>query len=222
MTVQPTLFLFPGLGADGRVFARQRFGPYKIVVPPWIEPEADETLNEYTRRLAAGIDWPRRFVLGGVSFGGMAAQEMTQHVHPVGLVLLASRTVSRSRAVPLFVANSLIQARPDQPVESIADIPRRLHEVYADFPDEEKLLFADMLANEPVERLRRFARMVAPWHGVERVPCPRVVIHGTNDKVIPPEMSEPDVLIEGAGHLVNWTHADQVNQAIHSFVETLV
>jgi pimeloyl-ACP methyl ester carboxylesterase len=218
---EPTLFLFPGLGADGRVFARQQSLPYEIISPPWIEPEEDETLSEYTRRMAAGIDWPRRFVLGGVSFGGMVALEMARHLHPAGLVLIASRTVSRSRAVPLFVANALIQARPDRPVESVEDIPRRLREVYADFPDDEKLLFADMLAKEPVERMRRFARMVAPWRGVERIPCPRVVIHGADDKVIPPDLTEPDVLITGAGHLVNWTHADQVNQAIRSFVETL-
>jgi hypothetical protein len=29
------------------------------------------------------------------------------------------------------------------------------------------------------------------------------------------------VLIEGGGHMVNWTHAEEVNNAITQFVESL-
>ena len=42
-----------------------------------------------------------------------------------------------------------------------------------------------------------------------------------DDPVIPARKVEPDVVIPGAGHLVNWTHAERVNEEIARFVESV-
>jgi hypothetical protein len=39
--------------------------------------------------------------------------------------------------------------------------------------------------------------------------------------VIPLRKVAPDAVVPGAGHLVNWTHAPQVNPLIRRFVDGL-
>ena len=73
---KPTLILFPGMGADQRLFQPQRALPYPLITPRWIELEAGEGLPDYARRMASRIDKPERFILGGVSLGGMVAAEL--------------------------------------------------------------------------------------------------------------------------------------------------
>ncbi len=36
-------------------------------------------------------------------------------------------------------------------------------------------------------------------------------IHGSTDKIIPADRVKADVIVEGAGHLVNLTHPEEVN-----------
>lgn len=221
MAKEATLLFFPALGTNGRIFDRQRQLPYEVVTPSWIDPGPDESLVAYARRLADGIDWPQRPIVTGLSFGGMIAAEIAKYIRPAALIVIASRTVWRSRSAPLYVTNALIQARPDGAVNSIDDLPRRLREVYGDFSPAEQMLFADMLAKESPDRLRRFAHMVGDWPGIKGLSCPILRIHGAADRVIPLEMGNADVVIEGGGHMVNWTHAEEVNNAIMQFVESL-
>jgi len=44
-------------------------------------------------------------------------------------------------------------------------------------------------------------------------------IHGGSDLIIPVQRVRPDVIVSGAGHLVNLTHADAVNAFIISRIE---
>lgn len=43
-------------------------------------------------------------------------------------------------------------------------------------------------------------------------------IHGPHDRVIPAKYVEPDVLLPSGGHLINLTHADEVN----AFIEKVI
>ena len=87
------LFLIPGWGTDWRLWKHQLeadLGPVEPIVPKWLEPEPRELLSNYAARLAKSIDPGRPCYLVGLSFGGMIAVEMAQHLDVKACVLIAS------------------------------------------------------------------------------------------------------------------------------------
>ena len=218
---KPTLILFPGMGADQRLFQPQRALPYPLITPRWIEPEAGERLPDYARRMASRIEKPDRFVLGGVSFGGMVAAELAANPQPAGLVLIATCLSSRSIPTAYWFVNALSKAIPNPLIGASARLPRRFLDLFATFDSAERHIMADMLAEMSVTSLRRMSGMIRSWPGAAPLTCPRLWLHGADDPVIPAKKVEPDVVIPGAGHLVNWTHADRVNEEITRFVESV-
>jgi len=221
MSGKPSLVFFTGLGADERLLEPQRRLPYELITPPWVEPEETETLPEYARRMADTVDWPARFVLGGVSFGGMVAADLAPRVKPAGLVLLSTCLYARPiRSVSRFV-NALTKAVEEADDPSPASFSRIFLNIFAEFGEDVQRVMAAMLQRTSVDLLRWARQRIIDWEGAAEAPCPRIWVHGENDTVIPAHKIRPDVLIAGGGHLINWTHREQVNQAIRGFVESL-
>lgn len=221
MSKDRTLVLFTGLAADSRLFDPQRSLPCDLITPEWIEPEEGERLPAFARRVADRIHWPDRFIVGGTSFGGMLAAEMLPIVKPDAAVLIA--TTLSSRAIPsmLRFARVVAKAIPDKAIRAAGGYSRQFLNIFRDFSDEEHQVFSDMLARTPIARLRRATSMVFHWNGVPAPTCPYVWIHGGKDLVIPVKKVEPTHVIPGAGHMVNWTHAGEVNGIIRDFVDGL-
>lgn len=224
MASNVSLVLFPGLAADERLLEPQRALPYEIIAPPWIEPQDDDTLPAYARRVAESNSWPERFIVGGVSFGGMLAAELALVRRPAGVILLGS--CLNPEAVPTLYrfVHTMSKLIPDAAVRLGASVSRPFVNFFRDIGPEDERVMTDMTHETPIPRLRRCAAMVVNWKGVRELPCPRLWIHGENDLVIPLKKLAPDVpelVIPGAGHLVNWTHRDQTNAAIRRFVESL-
>ncbi|MFH0982469.1 MAG: alpha/beta hydrolase [Planctomycetota bacterium] len=221
MTAEPVLVLFTGLGADERLLQPQHRLPYTLITPPWIEPDASETLPAYARRMANTVDWPARFVLGGVSFGGMVAAELAPLLKPAGLVLVSTCLYARSiPSVSRFI-NALTKAVEGAGDPSPVSFSRLFLNIFAEFSEEVQCLMADMLHQTSVNLLRWASHRILDWEGAPPPPCPRIWIHGGRDLVIPVRKVGPDVVIPDGGHLINWTHAEQVNQFIREFVGAL-
>jgi pimeloyl-ACP methyl ester carboxylesterase len=221
MASDRTLVLFTGTASDSRLLDRHRSLPYRLITPEWVDPYDGESLADYARRMAAGVDWPPRCVLGGVSFGGMVAAELAPVIRPDGLVLVASTLSPRDIPSILRFGAMLGKALPDGTVRAAGGYSRPFLNIFQDFSEEEHAMFADMLARTSVTRFRRTIRMILRWPGVNGSPCPRLWVHGARDLVIPVRKVNPDVVIPDAGHLINWTHAEQVNQHIRRFVDAL-
>src|SRR5262245_12121006 len=94
------LILLPGIGTDARLFALQKMAFPQLVVPEWIEPRWNESLPDYAQRMAAEIDPGGPCYIGGVSFGGMIALEMTKHL-PARACFLIS-TIRSARELPFW------------------------------------------------------------------------------------------------------------------------
>ncbi|MGN6647483.1 MAG: alpha/beta fold hydrolase, partial [Cytophaga sp.] len=68
------LYFFSGLGADKRVFKKLRLPEHvEIRHVEWIQPQPEESLKNYVRRLSAVIQTDKPFCLIGLSFGGIVA-----------------------------------------------------------------------------------------------------------------------------------------------------
>jgi pimeloyl-ACP methyl ester carboxylesterase len=214
----PRLILYTGLGVSRELLQRQRALPIDLEMPAWVDPLPDEPLAAYSRRMAVDVqpDGSTLF-LGGVSFGAMVALEIARHVPGVAGVFLLSgaltgRAISpllqpvarRLPRVPLALGNSILKISPLlYPLVGVSRTPdrRALDQV---LPRASPALF------------RWGAWAAATWDppALPRVPIHH--IHGGSDLIIPVQRVRADVIVKGAGHLVNLTHADAVNAFIMS------
>lgn len=206
------LLLLPGIGADRRLFDAQRSCAAEVQVVEWIPPLApSEPLTSYAHRLAANIDTSAPFVIGGASFGGMVALELARRIHPKAVVLIGSCRSPSSLPSSYRLLRACSDLVPDALLgRSFVAAPWIASRFGLASPDHRRL-FAEMLRHTPPSFVRWAARAIFGWAGVEDLPVPIHHIHGEDDRIIPLRSVRPDVVVKGAGHLLNVTHRDEVN-----------
>jgi pimeloyl-ACP methyl ester carboxylesterase len=215
----PRIILFPGLGADARLFAPQATAFPDLLVPPWIEPKKHEPLSAYAARLASTLSITPDTIIGGVSFGGMLSLEIAKATRPRAVILIAScrhpraiaPSVQRFAKVGLKIPLPAAAARLS-PLAVPALGPMGLAE---------RKVILDMAESAPLAFIRWGGRAIMEWEGCESLPCPVLQIHGRRDRVISIKAVTPDIAIAGAGHVVNLTHAVKVNKHLRAFVDRL-
>jgi pimeloyl-ACP methyl ester carboxylesterase len=210
------LILFSGMGADERVFAPQREAFPNLVVPPWIAPLPSETLALYAARFATKIDPGRPCFIGGASFGGMVAVEVTRHLRGVlGCFLIGS---VRS---PLELPRRLRALRPAVrhshrlPFGWLPPAARCVSPWFEWFSRGAACGMVHQVADSDPEFLRWACGAVLNWEAAESdPPCPIHQIHGARDPILPWRLTRPDVLVRGGGHVLTLSNPQVVNAFI--------
>jgi pimeloyl-ACP methyl ester carboxylesterase len=221
MMNRPRIILLPGLGADYRLLDAQRSLEADVEVPPWITPRPRETLASYAKRLAGTIDTSRPFYLGGVSFGGMLAAEMVHHLRPHvrGLILLATCQSNRGVPLPYRLAHNVARFVPAAMLKQGHLLMPAVRKMFGIANAEEAGIFSQMLRDTDPAFLKWSLGAVMNWPGpTEPIDVPVIHIHGSCDRILPGRLGEPDATIEGAGHIMNVSHATEVNKMIADFV----
>lgn len=160
--------------------------------------------------LRAALLAPER-VLGLVLMDTQAGPEPTQHVEPHKLLMQTWITHGLADEMAAYVAN-LIISEPSENARWIAKW---------------KAMNPQLLAGPGgclLEREDITDRLA-------EISAPALVIHGSEDHAIPLDLaealvqgldgSEPLVVIEGAAHAANLTHAEQVNPPLLAFLRQL-
>lgn len=214
------IVLLPGLGADQRMFHRQVGAVPGLVTPDWLAPEPRETLRHYAERMAAAVreasgDEP--LVLGGVSMGGMVALEMGRHLGRGvvrEVVLIGSCRHPRAASGLLRMCERASRWSP----RVVLDKGRVLAPLFlgrgGTLEAEDRGLLCRMARELPVDFIRWAARAIMEWEGCEEPGVPVRAIHGRRDWVIPLKGVRADRVIEGGIHVLNLSHAAEVNRFI--------
>jgi len=207
------LYALAGI-ADERLFDAQR-AVREIRAIRWIAPaDPRETLASYAVRLALEIDTAQPFDLGGASFGGMVALELARHLAPRNVFLFGSCRSRHAVAQYLRVLRYIARAVPHR----VWQPPRIVHPFIARWfgatSPAHVDLFTEMLRATAPEFVRWASNAVFSWSGVAELPMPINHIHGSGDRLIPLHRVNPDRVIAGAGHLLNLTHGEAVNDFI--------
>ncbi len=211
------LLLFPGLGADARMFAPLRSALPQLVTPHWIEPERNEPLALYARRLAQAVDPGRPCFVGGASFGGVVALEMSAALNARACFLIGSM---RS---PLGLPWRVKALRPFTPL--VGRLPRmspllvRLLGSWLRSPTHGVMV---QLGDADARFLKWAARAILTWQPSPEIAGVRICqIHGDCDRVFPVRMAKPDHLVSGAGHLISITHPQPVVEFLQERMATI-
>lgn len=214
-TADVPLILFPGLGADASTFREQLQAFPSARVPAWIKPEPRESLADYGRRMAIEIGPHGRCIVGGASFGGAVALEVARHCAAKAVILMSScrsgMQVPRRLRWLEFGCRVIPTAAIQLAKDALAPI---IALGYGRMSAAQRADLIQIIRETSVEFLRWGARALMTWPGVGDLHCPVFHIHGDRDPIIPLKRVEPDVVVTGGGHLVNDTHAAQVNTYI--------
>lgn len=246
----PKLILIPGLGVGKRLFDPQRrqFAE-TMFVPDWQRPirmDVDgkarwESLSDYASRWAdrwsqtvlATPEARESFFIGGCSFGGMVAIEaarhlQTQDLQPRGVVLMASARspAGAKRRLNAFGA-LLARLLPEPIVRSMLRLTASWAIKREKLSELDQVMMRKLIESIDMELVRFGLDAMAHWklddEELDQLREGGVKIHqihGSRDPVLMPARGHRATLVDGAGHLVNVSHAAQVNAWLEEILES--
>lgn len=208
------IYTISGLGADQRVFNRLDL-PYPIVPIEWIPIQAGDTIQHYAKRLVNQVNTKEKFVLLGVSFGGVIATEMSKIIHPELTVLVSS--VATHDELPLVY-------RLLGKTKIVCFLPTRLFILPKKwaaflFGTKEKEVLGNILRDTDPRFVKWAIHELLCWTNKEKAD-PLYRIHGTNDRLIPGRHKGQVDIIEGGGHFMIYDRAKEISQLIVTKLKT--
>ena len=221
----------PGLGANYRTFTPQKsyFGD-RVVIPEYIKPNTQEKLETYCKRWAPKINHElagEPCVLLGMSFGGMCVQELSRYIPAKAIILLGStqKPVRFKKMYPFF--EHIGRLSPDGLINVVGKVSPYIIAYTEGLDEQSREIVAQMMQEKHVDFYRWQVFAGAQWiqHGFEgEYTCPVFSAHGARDTVIFPQKnsSEYDLYIEDGHHLINLSHAAQINRFIEECIAKLM
>lgn len=215
-----TIYFLTGLGADKRAFSKIKLPDvYSIKHVEWITPLKNETLSEYAKRLLPQIDTSLPFILVGLSMGGMLAVEIARLTNPKLVILISSIKGSDElpwyyKLVGIFKLHKLLPA-------TAIKTPKAAGFYFIGTRDRESRKIITQMSNSANPVFVKWAvNAIVNWKSKEH---PKNVfhIHGTDDHILPIRFTKPDVRLEGGGHMLVYTMANQVSGLIQNKLENI-
>lgn len=213
-----TVYLFPGQGADARLFGNIEIDTsvYDLHYFEYETPDKKETLQEYAYRFVSEIDTTHDFILLGVSMGGMICTELCDTLKPKQTIIISSAKHRKElparyrfqRTIPLF------RLFPKRALLGGAKVMQPLVE-----PDrnKHKETFKAMLDAKDPLYMKRTIGMIISWEK-ETFSEKIIHIHGDADHTIPIRNVNADYIIESGSHMMTLTNSDAVNKILFSLI----
>lgn len=211
------LLLFSGMGADASVFRSQQKAFPELVVPEWIPPQGDEALGSYCGRLAQSLSLDGPCLVGGASFGGIVALEMTRHLDARGCILIGS--VAHPRQIPkrIRMLRPFASCLPWMPLSLLQGISSIAGMVFQAIRANHLAGIVRQFANADMDVLKWSAKQILVWDQTyDGITVKH--IHGDRDRLFPVSLVTADQIVKGGGHVISMTHAPQVNEFIRNVV----
>ncbi|MEJ6980231.1 alpha/beta hydrolase [Pedobacter sp. P351] len=204
------IYFVSGLGADRRAFQRIVLpAGYEMYHIEWLPVKGNESIEFYAKCLADKIDVSKPFIIAGLSFGGMMAIEMSKIVKPDKLILFS--TIRSNRELPLlYRLAGLMRLYKLLPDKFLTQTLSFLYWFFGPLDIEGKRLVSSFLQqSDPLMLTWAFSK-ISRWRNKETSSL-SIQIHGSKDRVFPVRLTKPEYIIEGAGHLCVFTHANEIN-----------
>jgi pimeloyl-ACP methyl ester carboxylesterase len=207
-----TIYLLPGLGADHRLFDGLTLPGHRIVYITLPVPTYRQTMASFAKEISKQIDTSEKFILIGVSLGGMISCELASIVKPHKIILISSAQCNRE--IPALYKfqgktgiNKLI---PGWLVKYSAIL---LQGVFENDSWKDRKYFRKMILAKPSIYYKRTVDMIVNWDRTESNPH-IIHIHGTGDRTLPFSLVKPHHVIKNGSHMMVYTRAKEVNEIL--------
>jgi pimeloyl-ACP methyl ester carboxylesterase len=211
-----TVYFISGLGADKRAFEKLTL-PQKITIKyvEWVENSEDESLAGYCHKLCDQINIKEDFSLVGLSFGGIVAVELAKIIEPKQVVLISSIATSKELPVDrfghfLFKKLHLYKLIPASIFKNANAITYWFFGVKN---KDEKDLLKQIISDTPPAFAKWAFGRILTWENTIK-PKHLFHIHGSADKLFPIKNTSADVTINGGGHFMVYSKAEEVSKVL--------
>jgi pimeloyl-ACP methyl ester carboxylesterase len=151
----------------------------------------------------------------------MVASELAATVRPDALVLMAScrspQAISPTHRAAAWLAAHLLPGWSGAPTP----LARLAAGLSGPLDRAERDLVVAMLRETDLRFFRWACRVVLRWRPSPPADVPTYHIHGERDRVIRPERTGADRIVPGAGHMVNLTHPDVIDDYLADVIARL-
>jgi pimeloyl-ACP methyl ester carboxylesterase len=212
-----TVYLFPGQGADYRLFRDLKFPEgYDTVHISYPVPQKRETMKEFAEGFIPLIDQGAPFILVGVSLGGMICTELADTLHPEKTILISSAkawfelpghyTFMRKFHLDRIIPKGMVKAGA-RILQGLVEPDRK----------QDPETFKDMLKKKDPLYLKRTGQMIISWEREDYHPD-IYHIHGDADNTIPIRNLICDYVVEDGSHMMTLTRADEISLIIREIL----
>ncbi|HEV7621349.1 MAG TPA: alpha/beta hydrolase [Flavisolibacter sp.] len=211
------VYFLSGIAADSRLFKYIKLPiGYDAVFLDWIKPKRDESIDEYSKRLMENISAEEKFVIVGLSMGGIVATEIANIYKPIATIILGS--VSTSDQLPPYYkwlnrlkVNKMI---PGNFYKWAAALKHR----FSNENKEDKDIIIKMIRQADPDFIYWGINAVPKWNNLVK-PNPLFHIHGTRDEVFPINFTRPTHVIKKGGHLLAISHPEEINSILKEILK---
>lgn len=206
------LYCISGLGADERIFKKLQINNVNLVHIPWPEYDVYDEMGCYAQKIAALIPEENPMVLG-LSFGGMMAVELTK-LMPLKKVIIVSSAKTKNElkgpgwAIKKALVSQILPSFVYKMTNSV------LFNMFGATTKDEKELLKSILKDSDGYFVRWALKSIFHWQNLV-VPQDVTHIHGTADKIIPPNFIDADYWIEEGTHMMIYNRAEEISEIIN-------
>ncbi len=213
------LYLLPGLGFDKRIFFNLELENKNINYLKWLEPNNNETLSDYVKRIAEQIDPSNKpLILVGHSFGGIIVQEISKIINVKKIIIISSVkskeeipiTFSFLKVFPLYKlinTNLIIKSFP---------IWARL---FGYNSEKGRKLFVEMLSNRSDNYFKWAMDKIINWSDDNSKLKNLIHIHGNRDKTFPINLIKNPIVVNDGSHFMVNSKAEIISKILNREIQ---
>lgn len=210
------IYCLSGIGADQRIFQFIDIPGVELVHITWLSPAKGEDLEQYAKRLSAAIR-EEKFMLAGVSFGGMIATEIAK-LHPEAKVIIFS-SAKTTQEIPFYL--KVFKWLPLYKILPNSLMHRANAFFYFLFGAKTRPVKATMKAimkDTDASFIRWAMGAVLHWKNAVK-PTNVYHAHGNRDLILPHYFAQADAIISEGTHLMILEKPERINQYLMRLVQ---
>lgn len=191
----------PGLAASSSIFERISLPAenFEMIFLKWEIPLANESLQDYAKRISLKID-QKDPVLIGVSFGGILVQEIAAYINVRKIIIISSVKSSAEFPRRMKIAKTT-KAYKLIPTQLLSNIENLAKFSFGDKVNQRLKLYEKFLSVRDKSYLDWAIEQVILW---KKPPTDLQVIHihGDDDEVFPIKNIKNCIVIKGGTHIM--------------------
>lgn len=213
------IYFMPGMAANCDIFENIRLddSKFKIHYVNWLEPEKDEQLQNYSKRIAQQIT-EENPILIGVSFGGIIVQELAKII-PVEKVIIISSVKDPSEFPPRIQWAKKWRLYRFFPTSYITLIEKVTKKIVSSKKIHQRIdMYNKYLSIRSPNYLNWAFKSVILWKNEN--PIENIYhLHGTKDHIFPHKRIKNAEFLENGRHVMVLVNARWVNKKLLEILE---